>query len=103
MIADMVSPDYGWLQSPDGTEKAHVVFKAGKAHEGYFTSEDILKQASNAMDILNCHYPDDDHTFVYDNATTHLKQANDALSARKMPKFSPKYGNEWDGTDWGEG
>ncbi|OAX30639.1 hypothetical protein K503DRAFT_806952 [Rhizopogon vinicolor AM-OR11-026] len=40
---------------------------------------------------------------VFDNATTHLKRADDALSACKMPKFSPKYGMEWDGSDWGKG
>jgi hypothetical protein len=55
------------------------------------------------MDILEKHFPDEDHIMVFDNATTHLKRADDALSARKMPKFSPKYGKEWDGSDWGEG
>lgn len=29
---------------------------------------------------------------IFDNATTHTKRANDALSARKMPKFTPKEG-----------
>jgi len=51
----------------------HVIFKAGKAHKGYFTLEDILKQASCVMDILLEDYSDDEHWFVYDNATTHLK------------------------------
>ena len=64
MIADYASPDYGFLQSPDKTENAH---------EGYFMSEDILRQASVVMDLLSKHYPNDDHVFVYDNATTHLK------------------------------
>lgn len=73
MIADFVSPDYGWLWSPDGKEEAQVLFKAGKACEGYFTNEDILQQANNAMDILEKHYPDEDHVLLFDNATTHLK------------------------------
>jgi hypothetical protein len=47
--------------------------------------------------------PDEEHVFVYDNATTHLKRPDDAHSARKMPKFSPKHSNEWDGINWGEG
>ncbi|KAF9230806.1 hypothetical protein BU15DRAFT_6835, partial [Melanogaster broomeanus] len=38
------------------------------------------------MDILEKYYPDEDHILVFDNATTHLKRADDALSARKMPK-----------------
>ena len=55
------------------SESVHVIFKAGKAHKGYFTLEDILKQASCVMDILLEDYSDDEHWFVYDNATTHLK------------------------------
>jgi len=83
MVADFVSPDYGWLRSPDGTEQTRVLFKPGKAREGYFTNADILEQAGNAMDIL--------------------KRADDAISARHMPKYPPKRGNKWDGTDWGAG
>lgn len=79
MVADFVSADYGWLRSPDGTESARVLFKAGKAQEGYFMSKDIQKQNNTAIDILEKHY--EDHVFVYDNATTHLKRANGALSA----------------------
>jgi hypothetical protein len=93
MVADFVSPDYGWLQSPDGVQKAWVIFKAGKNCEGYFTNEDILKQASSAMDILQQHHADEDHVLVFDNATTHLKRADDTLSARHMPKFSPRHGS----------
>src|SRR6267154_3573544 len=61
MVADMVSPDYGWLRSPDRKQEARVLFKAGKAREGYFTNQDILNQASNAMDILEEHFVDEDH------------------------------------------
>ncbi|KAJ7330961.1 hypothetical protein DFH08DRAFT_708619 [Mycena albidolilacea] len=38
------------------------------------------------MDILDEVYPDFEHHFVYDNATTRKKRADGALSARKMPK-----------------
>ena len=86
MVADFVSADYGWLRSPDGKEQARVLFKAGKARDGYFTNDDIIKQAEKAMDILEKHFPDEDHVLVFDNATTHLKRADGALSARKMPK-----------------
>jgi len=33
------------------------------------------------MDILEKHYPNEDHVLVFDNAKTHLKRADDALSA----------------------
>lgn len=86
MVANFVSADYGFLQSPDGTETAQVLFKAGKARDGYFSSNEILKHVICAMKILEEHFPTEDHMFVFDNATTHMKHTNDALSARHMPK-----------------
>lgn len=76
-----MSADYGWLRSPDSTESARVLFKAGKACQGYVTNNDILKHATTAMDILEKHYPTEEHVFVFDNATTHLKHDKDSLSA----------------------
>jgi hypothetical protein len=95
MVADFVSADYGWLRSPDGSKEAQVLFKAGKACEGYFTNEDILQQANKAMDILSECYPEDQHVLLFDNATIHLKRADDALSATKMPKNTPAVGRNW--------
>ncbi|KAH9924420.1 uncharacterized protein B0H18DRAFT_1119954 [Fomitopsis serialis] len=96
MVADFVSADYGWLRAPDHSEdnpeEARVFFKAGKGRDGYFTYEEIQKQADVAMDIICKHFPHDDHVLVFDNARTHIKRAEDALSARKMPKFPPKKG-----------
>jgi hypothetical protein len=95
MVADLVSADYGLLRSPDGKEEARVLFKAGKNRKGYFTSNDILEQGGKSIDILKMHYPDEDHVLVYDNATTHLKQADGALSACRMPKFTLKLESNW--------
>ena len=95
MVADLVSADYGWLRSPDGLEEARVLFKAGKNCEGYFTSEDILKQTEKAINILEKYYLNEDHVLVYDNATTHLKWPDGTLSARKMPKFTSKPESNW--------
>ncbi|KAJ3716723.1 hypothetical protein DFJ43DRAFT_1134541 [Lentinula guzmanii] len=81
MVADFVSADYGWLCSKDGKELARVIFCPGKNCDGYFDNDDILAQTY--------------HVFVFDNATTHLKRAEDALSAHKMPKFTPKEGTNW--------
>ena len=45
------------------------------------------------MDILKEYFPDEDHVFVYDNARTHLKRPETAISAIKMPKNpSPTFG-----------
>jgi hypothetical protein len=73
VVADFVSADYGWLQSPDGKESARVLFKAGKLHDGYFDNENIQAQTAQAMSILTRHYPHEDHVLIFDNAMTHLK------------------------------
>ena len=86
MVAHFVSADYGYLQSPDGTETAHVLFKAGKGRDGYYTNERIILHATQAIEILRKYYPNDDHVLIFDNATTHVKRADNALSARRMPK-----------------
>jgi len=100
MVADFVLADLGWLASPDQcvaflvlfaypnnhhrSEWAWVLFKAGKAHNGYYTNEDILTQITKAIDILNKYYSKYTHVFAFDNATTHMKCRSDALSARHM-------------------
>lgn len=71
------------------------LFKAGENHQGYFTNEDVLAQTQKAMDIVAKYYPDDEHVFVFDNATTHQKRADDALSATNMPKGTSKAGANW--------
>lgn len=95
MVADFVSTDYGWLRSPDGKEEARVLFEAGTNRDGYFTNEEILEQATRAMDILEKYFPHDQHIFIYDNARTHLKRAPDALSARRMALNIPTPEKNW--------
>lgn len=90
MIANFISADFGWLISLDGGKSAQKIFKPGKNRDGYFTSDDIEAQAQEAMDIASEAYPDYDHVFIYDNATTHQKWADGALSACKMPKGTSK-------------
>lgn len=95
MVADLVSADFGWLTSPDGKRSARRLFKPGANRDSYFSNEEILEQADEAIDILHEYYPEFDHVLIYDNATTHLKRAEDALSACKMPKNIPKPGKNW--------
>ncbi|KAF9506169.1 hypothetical protein BS47DRAFT_1374166 [Hydnum rufescens UP504] len=96
MVADYVSPDYGWLQNPDGSG-------SGAQHNGYFTCDEVLEQVMKAMDLLDVHYLNEDHTFQYDNAMTHRKHADDSLSACHMPKYLPNpngNGKRWS-ENWG--
>ena len=95
MIADFVSVDFGWLKSPDGTCSARRIMRPGKNRDGYFTCEDIKEQAQKAIDIVSKFYPEYEHQFYYDNASTHLKRPVGSLSARNMPKNIPKPGNNW--------
>ena len=90
MISDFILADYGWLHSPDRKETARVLFQPGINREGYFTNEDVLQQVDNAMDILQKYYPNNDHIFIFDNATIHTKRPPGSLSAQHMPKKLPK-------------
>src|SRR5882724_11615589 len=71
-----------------------MLLKARKAWEGYFTN-DILWQAKKVMDILQSNYPSENHAFVYNNATTHLKWVDNALYTHKMPKNTPRHDWNW--------
>jgi hypothetical protein len=86
MVAHFVSADYRWLQSKDGTETAQILFKAGKGRDGYFTTNNIIAHAKLVIDILEKHFPDDDHIIIFDNASTHRKHTDDTPAACNMPK-----------------
>jgi hypothetical protein len=47
------------------------------------------------MDILEQDFSDDKHVLIFDNATTHQKHTDDALSATKMPKSTLNKGTNW--------
>ena len=71
--------------------KAQVFFKAGKSHNGYWTSEDVLSQACTAIKIFNHKWPTEQGLFLYDNAMIHKKRSPSALSATKMPKSTLRW------------
>jgi hypothetical protein len=92
MVADFVSAEYGFLSScnPADPDLTQLLFRAGKSWDGYMTSDDVVDHVNHAMDILDKHYPDEHHIFIFDNARTHVKRADNALSARNMPKGPSK-------------
>lgn len=95
MVSEFFSPDFGYLRSSDGSQSARLIWKPGKNRDGYFDNQDFMKQVDLAMDILQKDYPGMTHMLIFDNATIHLKRPEDALSARKMPKFTPAPGKNW--------
>ncbi|KAF9035602.1 hypothetical protein BJ165DRAFT_1562433 [Panaeolus papilionaceus] len=86
MVADFVSAEYGFCRSKDGKQSTQVLFRAGKGREGYFDNDDVRAQLRTAMEICKENWPEIDHVFIFDNAKTHTKRAEGALSALKMPK-----------------
>jgi hypothetical protein len=64
-----------------------LFFEPGKNCDGYFTHVEFLEQVSRAIDIF------DSKTsgfatglFMFDNAPSHQKRADNALSTRYLPK-----------------
>ncbi|KAJ7504647.1 hypothetical protein B0H11DRAFT_2187092 [Mycena galericulata] len=87
MVADYFSADFGWLRNPANPKRnARRSMRPGKGRDGYFTSVEVREQAAAACALVKELYPDFDHVFVYDNATTHKKRSEGSLSARNMPK-----------------
>ncbi|KAJ6534918.1 hypothetical protein B0H19DRAFT_1080326 [Mycena capillaripes] len=86
MVADYFSADFGWLRTRDSRPIARRSMRPGKNRDGYFSAADIEEQAIAACTTVNERWPEYDHVFVYDNATTHRKRSAGALPARAMPK-----------------
>ena len=64
-----------------------VVFKTGINRDGYFTAQHLLQQVDTAIDIFQERAEGKAQgLYLSDNAPSHQKRADDALSARKMPK-----------------
>ncbi|CUA75192.1 Periplasmic nitrate reductase [Rhizoctonia solani] len=85
MIADFVSAQLGWLRGQNG-ESARVIFRPGINRDGYFTCARVVKQLKDAIKIVQEAFPEYTHIFIYDNAPSHTKRPEDAISARTMPK-----------------
>ncbi|KAJ6613314.1 hypothetical protein B0H10DRAFT_1671746, partial [Mycena sp. CBHHK59/15] len=75
------------------------LLKAGKTREGYQTTQHIINQSTQAMDILDEDYQHEKHALAYDNATIHTARAPDALSAIAMTLKPSKNFNKVKGPD----
>ncbi|KAF8221454.1 hypothetical protein L208DRAFT_1090516, partial [Tricholoma matsutake] len=85
MVSDFLMLEWGRLT--DGDEEAQIVFKAGKNWDGYFTADDLIKQVDNMIDIFEGQTNGfATGLWLFDNAPSHQKCADDMLSARKMCK-----------------
>jgi hypothetical protein len=74
------------------SREAHILFKAGKNRDGYFDCNDLCSQTELAIELFEDNFPGNaTAAFGFDNAPGHQKRADDALSARYMPKFPKKW------------
>ncbi|KAI0721788.1 hypothetical protein C8Q72DRAFT_890182 [Fomitopsis betulina] len=85
MISDFLIPEWGCLT--DHNDEARVIFKAGKNRDGWFDGDDLMKQVENAVNVFKARTNGfANGLFLLNNAPSHQRHADDALSARKMPK-----------------
>ena len=69
------------------TEKHGSSSEQGKPKDGWFDNDDLVIKVNKAIDILEGKTNGfATGLFLFDNALSHQKQAQDALSAQKMPK-----------------
>jgi hypothetical protein len=67
---------------PHLSREAHVVFKARKTQDGWFSADDLLKQIKKSIDIFESKTNGFvTGLFLFDNDPSHQCRAGDALSA----------------------
>lgn len=67
--------------------EARLIFRPGKNRDGWFTADHLLAQVNNAIDIFDgLTHGYAQALFLFDNAPSHQKRADNALSARLMVK-----------------
>ncbi|KAF9455309.1 hypothetical protein BDZ94DRAFT_1205895, partial [Collybia nuda] len=89
MVSDFLTTEWGRLTHDN--EEARIIFKPGKNRDGYFTADDLIQQVDKAIDIFEGRTNGlATGLFLFDNAPSHQKRADDALSARKMTKNPAK-------------
>ena len=91
MYADKFTTSIQFRESSPSEREARLVFKAGKNRDGYFTAQDLINQVDKAIDIFEGRTKGFvTGLFMFDNAPSHQKRSDNALSARKMPKNPSK-------------
>ena len=66
----------------DETDQARVYLETQK--EGYFNNDHLLQQVKHTIDIFERVHPNALGLFLFDNAPSHKKVADDALNVDKM-------------------
>ena len=80
MVSDFIDEVSGYIR--DDQDQARIRLETHR--EGYFTNELLLKQVEQTVDIFERIHPEAIALFLFDNAPSHRKMADDALNADKM-------------------
>ena len=63
-------------------KKARLLLETNS--DGYFDSDKLISQVERAIDIFESRHPDAQALFLFDNAPSHKKCAEDVLNAEKV-------------------
>ena len=77
----MVSDEVGGFVR-DSEDQARLFLETHR--EGYFTNDHLLRQVARTVDIFERVHPQATALFLFDNAPSHCKVADDALNADRM-------------------
>src|ERR1700679_3531009 len=66
--------------------EARIVFKPGKNRDGYFDSKQLMAQVDRAINIFEGKANGLQGLFMFDNAPSHLRHADDCIFVTKMVK-----------------
>ena len=80
MVSDFVDEVNGFVR--DENEEARLQLEIQK--DGYFNNEHLLEQVDKTIDIFERIHPDARGIFLFDNAPSHKKLADDALNVERM-------------------
>ena len=80
MVSDFVDETIGFLR--DDSSEARVILETSK--DGYFNNDMLLKQVKKTVDIFEKVHPEAQGFFLFDNAPSHRKVADDSLNADRM-------------------
>ena len=80
MVSDFIDEKNGFVRSD--TEEARVYLETQR--DGYFNNDHLLQQVENTIDIFEQVHPEAQGLFLFDNAPSHKKLADDALNVDRM-------------------
>ena len=80
MVSDFIDEVGGFVR--DGEDQARVLLET--QWDGYFTNDLLLQQVTRTADIFERVHPDARGLFLFDNAPSHRKMADDTLNADRM-------------------